>query len=52
MPLSNRSRRVPGQHTFTGNASDSWNNDMENKDAVLFGSELSAAYLDGYLGVK
>ncbi|HEC2616453.1 Exc2 family lipoprotein [Raoultella ornithinolytica] len=40
------------QHTFTGNASDSWNNDMENKDAVLFGNELSAAYLDGYLGVK
>jgi len=25
---------------------------MENKDAVLFGNELSGAYLDGYLGVK
>ncbi|MCE0546308.1 hypothetical protein LWI64_17930, partial [Klebsiella pneumoniae] len=22
------------------------------KDAVLFGNELSGAYLDGYLGVK
>ena len=40
------------QHTFTGNASDTWNNDMEKKDALLFGNELSATYLDGYLGVK
>lgn len=40
------------EHTFTGNASDKWDNAMENKDAVLFGNELSGAYLDGYLGVK
>ena len=40
------------EHAFTGNASDKWDNAMENKDAVLFGNELSGAYLDGYLGVK
>lgn len=40
------------QHSFTGNAGDKWSNEMENKDAVLFGNELSGAYLDGYLGVK
>ncbi len=39
--------------TFTAMyASDKWDNAMENKDAVLFGNELSGAYLDGYLGVK
>lgn len=27
------------QHAFTGNASDKWDNEMENKDAVLFGNE-------------
>ncbi|MEN0615053.1 Exc2 family lipoprotein [Klebsiella indica] len=40
------------QHTFNGNASDKWENEMENKDAVLLGNELAGAYLDGYLGVK
>ncbi len=28
------------QHAFTGNVSDKWDNEMENKDAVLFGNEL------------
>lgn len=28
------------EHAFTGNASDKWDNAMENKDAVLFGNEL------------
>ncbi|WP_434643516.1 Exc2 family lipoprotein [Klebsiella sp. I138] len=40
------------QHAFNGNSSDKWEHQMENKDAVLFGNELSGAYLDGYLGVK
>lgn len=40
------------QHAFTGNVSDKWDNEMENKDAVLFGNELAGTYLDGYFGVK
>ena len=40
------------QHAFTGNASDKWDNEMENKDAVLFGFVLAGTYLDGYFGVK
>ncbi|WP_434659875.1 Exc2 family lipoprotein [Klebsiella sp. MISC125] len=40
------------QHSFNGNANDKWDNEMENKDAILFGNELSGAYLDGYHGVK
>ena len=40
------------QHAFTGNASDKWDNEMENKDAVLFSNELAGTYLDGYFGVK
>lgn len=45
-------RGTKTQHSFNGNASDKWDNEMENKDAVLFGNELAGAYLDGYFGVK
>ena len=37
---------------FTGNKSDQWSSDMEEKDAKLFGNELAASYLDGYNGVQ
>ena len=40
------------QHAFTGNANDTWTSDMDIKDAVLFGNELAATYLDGYNGVQ
>ena len=36
----------------TADVSDKWDNEMENKDAVLFGNELAGTYLDGYFGVK
>jgi len=39
-------------HSFTGNANDKWSSEMEMKDAVLFGNELAATYLDGYNGVQ
>ena len=38
-------------HSFNGNASDKWTSGMEEKDAILFGNELAASYLDGYNGV-
>ncbi|WP_152081309.1 Exc2 family lipoprotein [Enterobacter oligotrophicus] len=39
-------------HAFSGNASDKWTSEMEDKDAILFGNELAATYLDGYNGVQ
>jgi hypothetical protein len=36
--------------TFTGNTGDKWEQTAEHKDALLFGNELSATYLDGYFG--
>ena len=38
------------EHAFTGNASDKWDNAMENKDAVLFGNELSGTISTAILG--
>ncbi|MEG5548187.1 Exc2 family lipoprotein [Enterobacter wuhouensis] len=38
--------------SFTGNPNDKWSSKMEPKDAVLFGNELAATYLDGYNGVQ
>lgn len=43
---------VTTNHSFSGNASDKWTSEMEMKDAVLFGNELAASYLDGYNGVQ
>ncbi|MFO3695667.1 Exc2 family lipoprotein [Enterobacter huaxiensis] len=40
------------QQSFSGNANDKWSSDMDMKDAVLFGNELAATYLDGYNGVQ
>lgn len=40
------------QNTFSENASDKWSSDMEEKDAILFGNELAASYLDGFNGVQ
>ncbi|MEF3111231.1 Exc2 family lipoprotein [Raoultella sp. WB_B2P2-3] len=40
------------EHSFDRKSDDKWTSSMEDKDAQLFGRELSAAYLDGYLGVK
>lgn len=45
-------QNVTTNHSFTGNASDKWTSDMELKDAILFGNELAASYLDGYNGVQ
>lgn len=43
---------VKTNNSFTGNKSDQWSSDMEEKDAKLFGNELAASYLDGYNGVQ
>ena len=43
---------VKTNHSFSGNADDKWSSDMEMKDALLFGNELAASYLDGYNGVQ
>ena len=40
------------EHAFDGNTADKWTSQMEEKDAVLFGNELAATYLDGYNGVQ
>ncbi|HHQ5926003.1 TPA: Exc2 family lipoprotein, partial [Enterobacter hormaechei subsp. steigerwaltii] len=40
------------QELFAGNAKDKWSSDMDTKDAILFGNELAATYLDGYNGVQ
>ncbi|EGK60526.1 hypothetical protein HMPREF9086_2632 [Enterobacter hormaechei ATCC 49162] len=40
------------QELFAGNAKDKWSSDMDSKDAILFGNELAATYLDGYNGVQ
>lgn len=45
-------KSVKTNHTFSGNASDKWSSDMEMQDAILFGNELAASYLDGYNGVQ
>ncbi|VCW48316.1 hypothetical protein BANRA_05279 [Klebsiella pneumoniae] len=38
------------EHAFTGNASDKWDNAMENKDAVLFGNEPPVPISTAILG--
>ncbi len=43
---------VTSQELFAGNAKDKWSSDMDSKDALLFGNELAATYLDGYNGVQ
>lgn len=45
-------KSVKTNHSFNGNANDQWSSDMEMKDALLFGNELAASYLDGYNGVQ
>ena len=40
------------QELFAGNTKDKWSSDMDSKDAILFGNELAATYLDGYNGVQ
>lgn len=40
------------KQSFSGNANDQWSSDMDQKDAVLFGNELAATYLDGFNGVQ
>ncbi|NTZ44243.1 MULTISPECIES: Exc2 family lipoprotein [Lelliottia] len=45
-------KSVKTNHSFSGNANDKWSSDMEMKDAILFGNELAASYLDGYNGVQ
>lgn len=45
-------KSVKTDHSFNGNANDKWSSDMEMKDAILFGNELAASYLDGYNGVQ
>jgi hypothetical protein len=40
------------KQSFSGNANDQWSSDMDLKDAVLFGNELAATYLDGFNGVQ
>ena len=37
---------------YAGSAKDKWSSDMDSKDALLFGNELAATYLDGYNGVQ
>ncbi|SQC09130.1 lipoprotein [Klebsiella pneumoniae] len=38
------------EHAFTGNASDKWDNAMENKDAVLFGTSSPVPISTAILG--
>ncbi|MEH0884925.1 Exc2 family lipoprotein [Enterobacter sp. UNJFSC 003] len=38
--------------SFSGNANDKWSSSMDPSDAILFGNELAATYLDGYNGVQ
>lgn len=45
-------KQAKTEHTFDGNTADKWTSQMEEKDAVLFGNELAATYLDGYNGVQ
>lgn len=45
-------KSVKTHNRFDGNANDKWTTDMEMKDAILFGNELAASYLDGYNGVQ
>lgn len=45
-------KNVKTDHSFNGNANDKWSSEMEMKDAILFGNELAASYLDGYNGVQ
>ena len=44
--------RTQAQELFAGNTKDKWSSDMDSKDAILFGNELAATYLDGYNGVQ
>ncbi|CZU82487.1 Exc2 family lipoprotein [Enterobacter ludwigii] len=45
-------KQAKTEHAFDGNTEDKWTSQMEEKDAVLFGNELAATYLDGYNGVQ
>jgi len=45
-------KQAKTEHAFDGNTADKWTSQMEDKDAVLFGNELAATYLDGYNGVQ